>query len=243
MPTISELPALAALSKLDMFEVTKKSDLTSYSVTAGDIANYLKTQSNSGFRGSTTKSIDDFTVEDVGVWHWNNNSSNPTGLTEGIVEIISFNPPDDDNLEASFLQKLSFGNAVFQRMKNNGTWMNWGSLTNRNGATIEYGVSTDTHITFPQGRFASTPAIVCCPINGATGTTVCCINVFNESAGGFSVQKMKSGLVMETETITVEETTAGEVTTKTTTTRTVRGPWEAYDGMPFFYIALSDVGG
>lgn len=242
MPTISELPALAALSKLDMFEVTKKSDLTSYSVTAGDIANYLKTQSNSGFRGSTTKSINDFTVEDVGVWHWSNNSSNPTGLTEGIVEIISFNPPDDDNLEASFLQKLSFGNAVFQRMKNNGTWMNWGSLTNRNGATIEYGMSTDTHVTFSQ-TFNATPAIICCPVNGATGTTVCCVNVFNESATGFSVQKMKSGLVMETETVTVEEITSGEVTTRTTTTRTVRGPWEADNSMPFFWIALTDVGG
>lgn len=238
MPTISELTALSALSKLDKFEVERAADSTSYSVTAQDIATFVKNISNGGFKGSTTKSIDDFTIEDIGMWWWVNGSSNPTGLTSGVVEIISFAGPDDDNVQATYLQRLSLMDKVYQRMWINGQWSNWGSLTNKNGAVIEYGTSTETHVSFPEGRFTSAPSVVAVPKNGSTGQA-CFINVNNVGATGFDVLKFKSDTQGTTETVS----TSQDGTTTTTRTVTIQGVWTKDDSMPFYYIALSDVGG
>ena len=243
MPTISELTALSALSKLDKFEVERAADSTSYSVTAQDIATFVKNISNGGFKGSTTKSIDDFTIEDIGMWWWVNGSSNPTGLTSGVVEIISFNGPDDDNVEATFLQRLSLMDKVYQRMWINGQWSNWGSLANKNGATIEYGTSTAERVDFPTGRFTSTPSVVAVPLNMSDSNNLYLnlINVKNVSNTGFNVLKWKSENGRSVETITT--TTNPDTREVTTQTVTAQGAWTADSSLPFYWIAISDVGG
>lgn len=241
MPTISELSALAALSKLDKFEVERAADNTSYSVTAQDIATFVKTTSNGGFRGSTTKSINDFTVEDVGMWYWVNGETNPTGLTAGVVEIISSSAPDEDNVEATFIQRLSFSDKVFQRMYMNGHFDIWGSLTNSNGAKIQYGNSTDTNVTFPVA-FADVPVVVATPKNG-NDTAIYFLQVYGVSRTGFQVKKWVTPVQDVVEETESTETQSGGTTTKKTTTTVTGATWEAADDAAFNWIALSDVGG
>lgn len=241
MPTISELSALAALSKLDKFEVERAADNTSYSVTAQDIATFVKTTSNGGFRGSTTKSINSFTIEDVGMWYWVNGETNPTGLTAGVVEIISSAAPDDDNVEATFIQRLSFSDKVYQRMYMNGHFDIWGSLTNSNGAKIQYGNSTDTDVTFPVA-FADVPVVVATPING-NDTSIYFLQVYGVSRTGFQIKKWVTPVQDVVEETESTETQSGGTTTKKTTTTVTGATWEAADDAVFNWIALSDVGG
>lgn len=241
MPTISELSALAALSKLDKFEVERAADNVSYSVTAQDIANFVKNISNGGFKGSTTKGLDEFTIEDVGMWWWVNSASNPTGLSAGVVEIISFNGPDDDNVESTFIQRLSFSDKVYQRMYMNGHFDIWGSLTNSNGCKILYGSSSETRVTFPT-RFTDIPAVVAVPEN-ANDTSVYFIQVFGVSESSFQVRKWVSPTQAVVEETTSSETESGGTTTKTSTTTMTGATWTQADDAPFYWIALSDVGG
>lgn len=237
MPTISELTALSALSKLDKFEVERAADSTSYSVTANDIANFVKTTSNGGFRGTTTKSIDEFSLDDIGMWWWVNSASNPTGLTSGIVEIISFHAPGAENDDMTYLQKLSLMDRSYQRMHNDGGWSNWASLANKNGAIIEYGTSTATHVDFPSGRFASTPAVIVTP--NTNSQLVCIVNVFDVTPGGFNVRKYTSDPNGVIETIETTE----EGTTTTRRSVTTQNAWQVANDLSFNYIAISDVGG
>lgn len=240
MPRISQLDPLAQLSKLDLFEVTQKSTNKSCSISAQTMANFFKTMQNGGFRGSTSKSFNEFTVADVGVWHWYGNDS-VTELTEAILEIVSAAGSDDDDSDAKFSMKASWGDKVYQRGYNGGgKWSNWVELGNKNGCTIEYGLSNATEVTFPAKTFSSTPAIVCVPVNRQTGSHMCSINVYDESVNGFRVQKMKSSLMSVVEDVTETTTESGGTTTKTTRTLVSRGQWEQDDGMSFFYIALSD---
>lgn len=241
MPTISELSALAALSKLDKFEVERAADNTSYSVTAQDIATFVKTTSNGGFRGSTTKSINSFTIEDVGMWYWVNGETNPTGLTAGVVEIISSAAPDDDNVEATFIQRLSFSDKVYQRMYMNGHFDIWGSLTNSNGAKIQYGNSTDTDVTFPVA-FADVPVVVATPING-NDTSIYFLQVYGVSRTGFQVKKWVTPVEATVEQTVSTESESGGTTTKSTTTTMTGATWQVADDAAFNWIALSDVGG
>ena len=241
MPTISELSALAALSKLDKFEVERAADNTSYSVTAQDIATFVKTTSNGGFRGSTTKSINDFTIEDVGMWYWVNGETNPTGLTAGVVEIISSAAPDEDNVEATFIQRLSFSDRVFQRMYMNGHFDIWGSLTNNNGAKIQYGNSTETQITFPVA-FADVPAVVATPIND-DANSIYFIQVWGVSERGFRVKKWVTPVEATVEQTVSTESESGGTTTKSTTTTMTGATWQVADDAAFNWIALTDVGG
>lgn len=241
MPTISELSALAALSKLDKFEVERAADNTSYSVTAQDIATFVKTTSNGGFRGSTTKSINSFTIEDVGMWYWVNGETNPTGLTAGVVEIISSAAPDDDNVEATFIQRLSFSDKVYQRMYMNGHFDIWGSLTNSNGAKIQYGNSTDTDVTFPVA-FADVPVVVATPING-NDTSIYFLQVYGVSRTGFQIKKWVTPVEATVEQTVSTESESGGTTTKSTTTTMTGATWQVADDAVFNWIALSDVGG
>lgn len=242
MPTISELSALSALSRLDKFEVERNADNISYSVTASDIANFVKTISNGGFKGTTTKSLDDFAISDVGMWWWNNNSSNPTGLVSGVVEIITFHEISTESVDETFLQRISYKDRVYQRMHGDDGWSVWASLANKNGCAIDYGTSTATTVTFTTGMFTSAPCVIATPINSTTDKTYI-INVYGVSAAGFSVQKLSSSLVSVIENTSSTETESSGTTTKTTTTTITRGEWEAANDAPFYWIALSDVGG
>lgn len=247
MPTISELTALSALSKLDKFEVERAADSTSYSVTAADIANYVKNTANGGFRGSTAKALNDFTIEDIGVWHWANSSSNPTGVYEGILEIKSYAGPDDDNSDNVLYATLvatdqsRFGASTFARYKVGATWGNWAALTNRNGCQIEYGIGTAASVTFGNS-FNSVPAIIAVPaINSAS--YIYNVSVGTYSQTGFTVNMWKSCKETVKETTTETTTESGGTTTKTTTIVVERGEWEAVtpsQNEPFFWIALSD---
>lgn len=235
MPRISQLDPLAGLSKLDMFEVTQRATNKSCSITAQEMGNYFKTLQNGAFRGSTTKALDDFTVEDVGVWYWTGDGG-VTGLGYGIVEIISPAGSDDDNLDAKYIQKLTCNNRVYQRMYND-RWSNWAALTNRNGAIIEYGISSDSTVTFPQDRFNDVPTVICVPLNDNYGTYIYSVNLTSVTRGSFTVQKKKSSLIA-----VVEQTVETETeTTKTTTTTVTQGAWEDASDMSFYWIALSDV--
>ena len=241
MPRISQLDPLAGLSKLDLFEVTQRSTNKSCSITAQEMGNYFKTLQNGAFRGSTSKSLDDFTLSDVGVWYWTGNDQT-VGLSYGIVEIISSAPSDDDDSDARFIQRITCGNRVYQRMFNE-TYSVWAALTNRNGAIIEYGVSSDATVTFPQDRFNDVPTVICIPLNTDPSQKVYTINLTSVTRGSFSVQRLESDLVSVVEETTETTTESGGTTTKTTRTEVTRGAWTAADSLSYYWIALSDVEG
>ena len=237
MPTIGELtPLTTGLSKLDRLEIEKASDSTSYSVSAQDIANYVKTTSNGSFRGSTTKSLDAFTEADVGVWWWVNDSANATGLTSGMVEIESFNAPDDDAVIATFTQRLSYGERLYQRMFKDGHFSGWSAMHNKNGCKIHYGLSNSASVTFPSS-FSSVPAVIITPLNSTT-TKIYLYNVASVSVDGFTVFALYSDL--DAVTTTVTEVTDG--TRTTTRTEQIRGAWQQATGndLLFYWVALSD---
>lgn len=238
MPRISQLDPLNALSHLDLFEVTQRANNKSCSITAQEMANYFKTLSNGGFKGTTAKALNDFTMADVGVWYWTGDGG-ATGVSYGIVEIMGYASPDNSPADDKYIQKLTSGDRVYQRMFDN-QWSNWAALTNRNGGIIEYGVSTATSITFPLNRFTDTPTIICQPVNDSTDY-VYHVNVYSAGPTGFQVRKWKSCRASVKE-ITQETTTeSGGTTTKTTTITVERGEWEVDDNASFFYLALSDV--
>lgn len=238
MPRISQLDPLTSLSKLDMFEVTQRANNKSCSITAQEMGNYFKTLQNGGFKGSTTKSLNDFTLADVGVWHWTG-SDNTLPLTEAIIEIVGYYAPDDDASDDRFIMKASYQQYVYQRGYN-GNWSEWTDMRNVNGCRIEYGYSTDTHVTWTN-PFRDVPAVICIPKNGANSGFACFVNVSDVSVNGFDVFKFKSNLTAEagSETTTVNEDGSGTKTT-TTTTDVTRGAWQADDGIGFYWIALSD---
>ena len=235
MPRISQLDPLTGLSNLDMFEVTQRANNKSCSITAQEMSNYFKTLQNGSFKGTTEKSLDSFTLSDVGVWYWTGDGG-ATGLSYGIVEIIGYQETDSNPGDDKYIQKITCKDRVYQRMKD-GSWSNWAALTNRNGAIIEYGVSSDTTVTFPVGRFTSVPTVICIPLNDGPSSYVYTVNLTAVSNTQFSVQKKKSSLVAVVEQTVVTETE----TTKKTTTTVTQGAWEAADNMSFYWLALSDV--
>lgn len=238
MPRISQLDPLTGLSHLDMFEVTQRANNKSCSITAQEMGNYFKTLQNGGFRGSTSKSLNDFTMADVGVWHWTG-TDNVLPLTEAIIEIVGYVVPDSDASDDRFLMKVSYQEYVYQRGFN-GQWSEWSDLRNRNGCRIEYGHTTDTHVSWTE-PFRSVPAVIAVPLNQASSGFACFVNVYNVSVNGFDAFKFKSNLTAEagSETTTVQEDGSGTKTTRTTTDVT-RGAWEADDGIDFYWIAISD---
>lgn len=239
MPRISQLDPLIGLNKLDMFEVTQRANNKSCSITAQEMGNYFKTLQNGGFRGSTSKELNNFTVEDVGVWHWYG-SDNVLPITEGTLEIVTYSAPDDDNSDAKFIQRISWDDRVYQRAYNGGTnWANWSELNNHNGCRIEYGQTNGTSVSWPEGRFTDTPAVTCTPVAGTNDSAYNFHIIINSvTSRGFSVTKLKSDRNGVTETTTVVENTGAG--TKTTTTATTQGAWVQDDGITFNYIAVCD---
>lgn len=237
MPRISQLDPLTGLSKLDLFEVTQRANNKSCSITAQEMGNYFKTLQNGGFRGSTSKELDNFTVEDVGVWYWTGNDQT-LDLQYGTVEIITNAAPDDDNADAVFIQRISSGSKVCQRGYND-RWSLWSELNNHNGCKIEYGQTNATSVSWPEGMFTDTPAVTCTPVAGNNDSAYNFHIIINSvTSRGFSVTKLKSDRNGVTETTTVvEDTGAG---TKTTTTSTTQGAWIQDDGITFNYIAVCD---
>ena len=235
---ISEMdPLVGGLTKDDKFEVSKASENKTYSATAKDIANYAKNQNNGGFRGSTTESLDNWDKTFIGVWKWNGNDG-PNGISQGIVELISQTSEEDD--ADDFIQRFSAGAYVYQRTKvDNGAWSAWASLTNRNGCRIQYGTSSNAHVTF-EVQFSNSPSVVVTPINSTTDT-VLIHNVYGVSASGFDVRRYKSSLVSVMEETTEETTQSSVSTTTTKKSETTRGAWEA-DTSSFYWIAILEEG-
>ena len=246
MPTISELSALAALSKLDKFEVERAADNTSYSVTAQDIATFVKNISNGGFKGTTDKSLDSFTIADIGMWWWNSESIDQNiELNAGVVEIISYYSPDDEHSGGdTFIQRITYMDRIYQRQKLSGTWRAWTALSNRNGCEIHYGIGKSSSISFPR-RFNAPPAVIVSPYV-SDDQFVYVVKVKTSDNTGFTVTMMKSDTIAVIENTQTTESESGGTTTKTTTTTITQGAWEEVtpsDSEPFFWIALSDYGG
>lgn len=247
---ISDLPALAALEKEDMFEVTKYSEKKSYSVTASVVNNFVKKNNNGAFNGNTSDSLESlFAPDKIGVWRWmSSGDAGPNGLTSGIVEVLSGVGPNDN--PDDYIQRFSFGSYVYQRTCIDNSISAWASLTNQNGCRIQYDVTSDTDVTFPV-PFARIPSVVCIPVAATSGKIVNVINVTGVSATGFHVTRYSSDAeasevkeVVETVKETTTDDQTGKETSKTTTTTTTtteRGAWTE-GSFSYYWIALVEEG-
>lgn len=252
---ISDMTALSELSKNDMFEVTQYSSKQTYSVSAQDIATFVKNVSNGGFKGiSDHSSLDDFTIEDVGVWWWSGTTDSTINLSRGMVEIVAYQSETDagSNSNAMFLQRISYGNSVFQRMWEKSEFYGWADLTNRNGCIIEYGYSTSASVTFSKDSnnnsvFTRMPSVIITPAYSATDK-IYSYALASVSATGFSVNAFYSETsATETKsethtTTTKDETTSVTTSDETTSATTYRGAWTQADEYSFYWIAVADSG-
>ena len=252
---ISQLdPLTGGLTKYDKFEVEKNSDGKSYSATGEDIKNYVKKINNGSFMGTVSKSADEFTIADVGVWNWSG-SDGPERVgggycTTGIMEIISYVEPEEVGQNAyTIIQRLTYGSEVYQRVKTESSVTTWSKLSTRNTVKILYGTSTSTSVSFPSGYFSSTPCVTVTPVAN-NSNAVYAIKISELTVSGFSVQKHVSSIVAavvnetSTENTTVTENTgAGTKTTQketTNKTETTRGEWQVNSEMGFTWIAVHD---
>ena len=244
---ISDLDPLGSgLKKNDKFEVTKTDEGKSYSCTPEDILNYCKNTTNGAFRGNTTESLANMTADYIGVWQWSG-SDGPNNISIGIVEVISQYSKDDTNGAPDIIQRFTSGHEVYQRMMmDGGSWSAWASLTNKNGCAIKYGVSSDATTLYGGTQehpftFASTPSVICIPLNTSAEAYANIINVTAVSPSEFTVVRYRSSLtsVVTKEITTVTETNSSKTTN--TTVETTRGEWEAGD-FSFYWIALLEEG-
>lgn len=257
---ISDLDTRTSLSKNDWFEVEGYSDRASGKVSGAQIAALCKTQNNGGFYGRTTKSLDEFTYADTGVYWWEGTPALSGMPSTGILEIISSAAVDDTlsaNETPTFIQRLTNGANVYTRMVSGSVTSPWGILKNVNGNKILSGVSADGSVNFntianttaSNPFFNQTPVLTITPFNSNPNSVVCIANIQSIDQNGFSVARFQSSTqaVIEDveENTTVEEyESQGSVPkhTKTTTTKSTqptRGAWEAGD-FPYYWIATVD---
>lgn len=235
----------------DLMEMTRINEKKTYAVSAQVMAEYFKSQNNGGFRGSTDKSLDAFTYADTGVYYWSGDPAKSGMPAQGLLEVFCPVKPSASNYTNVFLtQRLTFGNEVYTRSSNSGdgkNWSDWSVLSNKNGAIVFSGNSTDSSINFKtevggeRTPFTKIPTVVVTPVAGSG-----CVNIINVGVvdqNGFTVVRYTSALEAVETTTTGEETkteSSGSTTTHTTnTTKTTRGAWTEAD-FAYQWIAIQD---
>lgn len=232
-------PLQGSLDKHDLFEMARPNGTTggtTYSVTAEQVADYYKRKNNGAYLGTSDKAMDDFTYSDAGVYYWAGTPPLSGMPSAGLLEIMTYVPPEDVSGEAPFIiQRFSAGGESFIRSKLGAMWSSWGVLANKNGNVIFSGTATETQVTFPIA-FEKPPVVTVTPVNSG-GTAVYVINLQTVTNTGFSVWRFSSDL---TAVVTeVEETQDGNKTTERT--ETTRGAWANENvSFPFHWIATVD---
>lgn len=180
---VDEFPALSYVNfrKDDMVEVSKKvgASYQSHQTTVGELANYIKKQSNGGFRGVsstywlkhrgslTHHNLDNFTHEHIGVWRFDGNDANLKikQNSGALVEIIScrdHKEPQPGESFAVLLERVTYGPSVYQRYRyatdTGFPWGPWKRISNINGDIMQCGsvkhITANGYISFNDDRFA-----------------------------------------------------------------------------------------
>ena len=252
---ISDLDAIGVgqIAKGDMLEIERLADRKSYRASAQAIGEFCKSLNNGGFKGSTTKSLDEFTYADAGVYWWSGTAPLVGIASSGVLEILSATPPDETPTETpSIVERLISGKNVWQRMGYANNWSSWAALTNQNGNSIFCGKENAdvTSVTFP-ATFSQAPAVICTPVTGNDNSGFYVINVENITRTGFTVRKYKLNFLTPA-TVTSTETnntytTAGSdqklATSNSETTVTVsNNSWTKDDvNVAFSWIATVEI--
>lgn len=235
-----------SISDNDMFEMVAQNELKSYRVSAQNIAEYCKLLNNGGFRGLTSKELSDFAITDCGSWLWSGSSPfTYPEIKSGYVEIISYIKPDSEGgATAAFIQRLSAGEFVYQRIHTTNGWSDWGSLTNRNGNRIVYGVAQaqneSNHVSFSP-TFNGNPSVILTVIGSKTDY-VYQPQLLAVTTEGFDfiVYRSSKATVVTTETTTTTE--SGSTKTTKTEYTSERGQWEVATDVSVNWIATREEG-
>lgn len=234
---ISDLEALGvgSILKEDVFEIEKWSERKSYRVTAQAVAEFCKSVNNGGYKGKSTKSLDEFTYQDAGVYFWTGTAPLVGMASSGVLEIMSATPPSENPTETpAVLERLISGNNVWCRMGYPNNWSTWATLTNKNGNKIFSGRDNTTTVTFP-AAFDQPPVVICTPINTPSNNEFYAMNVMNVTRTGFEVARFSLSLLNpkeKTET-TNTYTTAGNDQKLSTSTQVItveNNAWTHCDG-------------
>lgn len=257
---LSDLETRPTLTKEDWFEVEGYQDHASGKVSGAQIANLCKNLSNGGFYGVVSKSLDEFTYADAGVYFWEGTPPISGMPTMGILEIIcsrGVEASDQNSETPTFIQRLTNGAEVYTRTISGSSMSEWGVLRNKNGNKILSGVSSDANVNFNSltGRSASnpffnqTPVVTITPYNANPSNYVYIANLQSIDQNGFSVARFQSAMqaVMEETTDHDESTVTDDseahtkttVSNKTVTTTVTRGAWEA-GSFPYYWTATVD---
>lgn len=240
-------PLTGAIDRGDLFEIARKtgnSTAATYSVTAEQIADYYKNSNNGSFKGTTTKSLDEFDWTDAGVYYWQGTPALNGMPSSGFLEVMTYASQNDVTgtvAPATFLRLTAPNAESFCRSKIQGLWSSWAVLSNKNGNVIFSGRDTAATITFP-APFEQTPNVFVVPYN-STANKVYVINVGTVTNTGFSVVKFTSDLTAVTTTVTTTQNTETHTTTSQTTE--TRGAWktgseEGSDDFTYYWIATLD---
>lgn len=242
---ISDLPG-GSLTKKDYLEIESYSGRVSYKITAEQMAQLCKLLNNGGFRGQeTSKSLDDFTWMDAGVYWWEGTAPISGMPSTGILEIITTAEPDETLPSQQFIQRLTNGDSVYTRMVDGTIRSAWGVLKNNNGNKILSGVSSDASVNFNTitGRTASNPffnqapVVTVTPIN-SDPSFVGLVQVTDVDQSHFSVSRYTCTTRKPTTTTTTREQSsvtvvsdgAGNDKSNTTVTEKTEGLVEAFGG-------------
>ena len=243
---ISDLEAMAvgAITKNDVFEIEQSTQRKSYKVSAQAIAEFCKTVNNGGYKGESTKSLDEFDHKDAGVYWWHGTPPLSGMAAQGVLEIISATPPDETPTEAPMIiERFTNGNDIWTRCGCADNWSIWSVLANKNGCVIDCGNSADMsegvvkfHMTFSQA-----PVVTATPKVSGTANNIYLINVTNVTRTGFSVlryalRKTESKQVTTTHYTDNPQTQQEEIEWQTV--ETIASAWD--DGeFDFDWIALT----
>lgn len=246
---ISDMTPLSALDEADQFEVARKKDGISYSVTPEVIKEYVKNSNNGAFRGDTHDSLDSLLNKDcIGIWRWTSDGGNvgPNGLASGIVEVISGVSPDDN--PDDYIQRISFGAFVYQRTVIDNVASAWASISNVNGCRIQYNVANTDTVTFPV-PFKSAPAVTCVPTystatsdDGTVSPLINIVNIVSVTQTGFTVSRYSSNTAAAYETETISTTGTEQTTTTKTHTVHTQGKWKTDGDFSYYWIAVLEEG-
>lgn len=248
---ISDLEPMGvgSIVKDDIFEIENWAQRKSYRVSAQAIAEFCKTVNNGAYKGASTKSLDEFSYLDAGVYWWT--GAAPVGgmSCSGVLEVISATPPTANVVEQPYvIERLISGKDIWMRSGypsgSSQSWSSWAALANKNGCAIFTGRTTDTSVTFP-AAFKSTPVITCTPCGTSNQQLhFVCLNTYNTT--GFTVLKyvIAKDETKQTETTEyTEDPVTQQHTVNKVTVETTAAAWTTENSdFEYHWIAICENG-
>lgn len=203
--TINDLPVAETVTdndKLDMYQLSTGTDV---GLPMSLLKNYIALSTNGIIRGSVTeteKPLDSFSAPaDTGVWKWTCEVSQVRSdfpYTYGIVEIIRHEVRAGTDETYDYIQRISVGDAIYQRMKtatNSGAWstfkrfdvdydIKYGSDT-YNGSPGQQVLFTTSQVNPGSFLANSTPRVFIMPINMSSNEAFYA-QLYSTDANGFT---------------------------------------------------------